>query len=455
MNGFSVWHWRGAFLASLGCVLALAAGSLLGQKPAPRIGSAPELLNLDRDWDKDAKEEAKEFDALRRGEEPVTEDKKALLDAGAKWFAYRLTHPQYQEPSATNKTMHDLVKQAMAQIIDPRAARTPPTANQQAFMDEFGKRFVARLEEVSKNRKEIARVNATMLLAHLAATGVEEAVDVLVDIIRDPNENEGVKLFAFRGLKELFAQGRAEDQNPFNRKKDREAACIAALLEYLARKLALRSGASPQEIAAINYVRSEAVAALGQTRLPAVSRTVAKKTVIERPTALALLREVRHSEVPIPPSLGEQVNAFVGLCQLKSVRCDEYQPDYAAYHLGQFVAEFVNRFVQDQPEKVVKTDKTGKEQEKVLSRESWKIYAARMHQALEELKADTERNAEAKYIAKLVNAAQQALVDVVSDRKSGPGALVTYLEQNPPKNTTLYKDLITAKITSEPEKSDQ
>ena len=54
-----------------------------------------------------------------------------------------------------------------------------------------------------------------------------------------------------------------------------------------------------------------------------------------------------------------------------------------------------------------------------------------------------------------MNAAQQALVDVVSDRKSGPGALVTYLEQNPPKNTTLYKDLITAKITSEPEKSDQ
>ena len=94
------------------------------------------------------------------------------------------------------------------------------------------------------------------------------------------------------------------------------------------------------------------------------------------------------------PDAGYLAVFLVGLCQLKSVRCDEYQPDYAAYHLGQFVAEFVNRFVQDQPEKVVKTDKTGKEQEKVLSRESWKIYAARMHQALEELKADTERNAE-------------------------------------------------------------
>jgi len=443
-------------LVALGCGF-LSVGSLSGQKTAPRIGSVPELLNIGRDWDKDGKDEAKQFELLRKGDEPITEDAKKTLDDAAKWYAYRLTDPRNQDPTSGGKSMHDLVKQALAQLLDPRDQKKPLNANQRAFLEEFGKRLTARLEEVSKNRKEIARVNAAMILAELAAIEIEEAADVLVDIIQDPNENDGVRFFAFHGLKKLFSFARAEDQNPF-KKKDREAQCIGALLAYLDRKPSLPQGATPAEIAAVNYVRAEAVAALGQTRLPASTRTVAKKTVIERPTALALLRVMRKDGVPIQPSIREQVNACVALCLLKSRRCDEYQPDYAAYQIGFFVAEFTNRY--NSPTKEVdkatveKKTKAGDVKERVVSREPWKIDAARIYQALDELKEDTARNVEAKYIASLVSRAQPLLLEIVNGGMGiDPRNLLTYLDQNPPKSATVYKDDATAKITSEPEKT--
>jgi hypothetical protein len=441
-------------LVALGCGL-LSVGSLSGQKAPARIGSVPELLNIDRDWDKEGKDEAKQFELLRKGDESLTEDAKKILDNAAKWYAYRLTDPRYQEP-AGGKSMHELVKQAVAQLLDPRDQKKPLNANQQAFLEEFGKRLTARLEEVSKNRKEIARVNAAMILGELAAIGVEEAADVLVDIILDPNENDGVRFFAFHGFKKLFTFARAEDQKPF-KNKDRENRCIGALLAYLDRKPSLPP-ATPAEVAAVNYVRSEAIAALGQTNLPASTRPVAKKTIIERPTALALLRVMRKDGVPIQPSIREQVNACVGLCQLKSRRCDEYQPDYAAYHIGFFVAEFTNRYNSPTKEvdkvNVEKKTKAGDKVEKVVTKEPWKIDAARIHQALDELKEDTARNAEAKYIASLVSRAQPLLLEIINGGMGiDPRNLLTYLDQNPPKSATVYKDDATAKITSEPEKT--
>jgi len=62
--------------ASLGLVLLVAASQ--AQKAQTRIGSTGNL-ELKKDWDKD-KEEAKQFEALRRGDQPVTDDAKSILD---------------------------------------------------------------------------------------------------------------------------------------------------------------------------------------------------------------------------------------------------------------------------------------------------------------------------------------------------------------------------------------
>jgi hypothetical protein len=454
MMRYSSWRsWRCFCLTALFCGAALSVGQLRSQNAAPRVGTGGELLTIDREWDKDGKEDAKQFEDMRKGDETANP---AILDSGAKWFAYRLTNPLYQEPTGGGKSMHELVKQAQLQILNPYDTRRQLNANQVQFADEFGKLFVKRLEEVSRNRKDIARVNAAMLLAQLAATGVEDAADVLVDIIGDPSENEAVKLFAFRGLKDIFSLGRADNTSAF-KKKDREAKCAQALLDYVNRKLTLHPGADAKEIAAINYVRSEALAALGQTRFPAVSKVVAKKVTIERPTALAMLRVVRKDGAAFPPNLGEQVSAAVAICQLKSNLCEEYQPDYVAYQLGQFIVDFSNRYNTEDRTVVEKAEKGAeKATAKTVRHEPWKKYAALLHQAFTEMKEDTAKYPEKDYIAKLLSRAQVELETIiVGTSLPDPQKLASYLEANPPKHDSVYKDLAAAKITSQPEKQSQ
>jgi hypothetical protein len=440
--GLSAWLSLALVLLAWG----FGTGFSQAQASASRIGTV-ELLTIEHDWDKDAKEDAKRFELLRRGEQPVSEDSKSLLDDGAKWFAYRLTLPQYQEPVGTgNKTMHDMVKQALAQIVDPRKPANP---NQIAFMEEFGKRFVIRLDEVMRNRKEIARVNAALILAQLAATGVEEAADPLIEAILDPKENDAVRYHAFRGLKDLFVLGRGDNPSPF-KKKEREARAAAALLTYVQSKSALRPSAGHREVAAIGFVRSEAMVALGETRFPAVSTTVNKKTTIERPTALALLRVMRRVGQPEQLTLREQIAATIGLCQLKSALCEEYQPDYVAYHLGQFVLDFASHYNKESP-----APQTGKDAAAAPKRFPWKTQAAHLIQALEEFKADTSRLEAAPYIGKLVAQAEGVLQAAVNgERLLETRTLAGWLAVNPPPHKTVYKDLDSSKIV-EPERTDE
>src|SRR5581483_1460 len=123
-------------------------------------------------------DEEKTFQSLRKGDQPITDDALALIDHAAQWYAYRLTFAEYQDPSGS-KTMHSLVKDAWDQIVDPYDAKRPLNALQKSFAEEFNKRLALKLQEVVKNPKPIARVNAAILLAQLAKFGQEDAADVL------------------------------------------------------------------------------------------------------------------------------------------------------------------------------------------------------------------------------------------------------------------------------------
>src|SRR5438552_9138584 len=380
-------------------VEAQTKGRDTGAQPAPRVRSAgegQERLNYDKDWSKDASE-MKQFQEVRKGSSPA--NRSELLDHAAQWYAYRLTHTEHQDSKPAFKGMHDLVKEALDQIVDLRDPKKLSSAGQRANMEEFGKRLTACLREVAKNPKIIARVNAAVILAQLAKSGHESAVDVLVEILQDPKENDAVKLYALRGLKDTFALG--GDESPFT-DKEREARAIAALLEYLARKPTLSKDAPPEELAAVNYVRVEAVTALGQSRYPAASKVVAKVTRIERPTALALLRLLRKDGIQPEPSLAEQVAAAAGVCRLRSKELDQYNPDYAAYHVGRFIVEFVSLY-------------NSKGQQEKEKKEPWKIYANRLSTGLTVMGIDlaappaSEHQA---YVAKFTEQANRLLLPI-------------------------------------------
>src|SRR5207245_3888849 len=102
-------------------------------------GEGPERLVPDEHWTKDTTE-SKQFQELRKGGSIA--NKGELLDHAAQWYAYRLTHTEHQESMSTSsRGMHDLVKEALDQIIDLRDPKKPATRAQQEYMKEFGKRF--------------------------------------------------------------------------------------------------------------------------------------------------------------------------------------------------------------------------------------------------------------------------------------------------------------------------
>src|SRR5438445_5877096 len=118
-------------ISALGCALFLIAQLGYSQPATPsKVGTGPDELKAPKNWDREGRDERTQFEALQKGDRPVaTDEDKAILDDAAKWYAYRLTQPQYQEPDTTGKAMHDLVKQAEGKIVDARDPRRPPHPN--------------------------------------------------------------------------------------------------------------------------------------------------------------------------------------------------------------------------------------------------------------------------------------------------------------------------------------
>jgi hypothetical protein len=423
---------RGILPALLGS--AIFCSALLAQRQEKlHAGEGQERLVPDsKDWGKDS-EEMKTFQSYRQGNPaaPVTPE---ILEHGAQWYAYRFTHEEFQRPKTSGaKEMHDLLKDALDQVVDPKDPRSP-SPGQLQFKDSFDKKFIARLREVTKNPKPVARVNAVIVLARLAATGDEEAIGPLLDVIRDEKENDGIKMHAFRGIRDFFALGQGDNPSPF-RSKDLEGQCIVALLDFLNRAPAAGSEDAPaEEKAAMHYIRRDAVAALGETRYPASSKTENKKVTIERPTALTLLRIMRKDKVNPPPTLEEQVNAAVGLCRLKTRTLEQYHVDYTAQQIGLFLVDFTVQ-ANSKPKGV-----------------PWKLFAARLSRGLEDLQNDVQGRQEAKYVNNIVELGNELVKAILAGTSPNPEKLAAWLDQNKPSKAMVYEGMPDSVVRS-PEKA--
>jgi hypothetical protein len=147
---------------------------------------------------------------------------------------------------------------------------------------------------------------------------------------------------------------------------------------------------------------------------------------IDRMTALPLLRIVRKDGISPEPYPTEQINAVVALSQLQARLCDEYQIDYAAYHIARFIQDFLAAY---------------NNRDNLPFKLDWKIAAARLYQALDDLKTQAERGSAKTYVSKLALAAQTQL-KLVIDGKNPPEsqALNAYLDNNQPVSKMLFKD---------------
>jgi hypothetical protein len=103
------------------------------------------------------------------------------------------------------------------------------------------------------------------------------------------------------------------------------------------------------------------------------------------------------------------------------------QLDYVAFLVGAAVADFCGAKVANNPEDAI----------------AWKLYAARLSQALDELQGQTKGSppATAKYVDAVVGEAKAQLKQVWDGKEPNQARLEDFLRKNPPPSKTVYKGI--------------
>src|SRR5262249_4927225 len=132
-----------------------------------------------------------------------------------------------------------------------------------------------------------------------------------------------------------------------------------------------------------------------------------------------------------PPSFSEQLEAAIGLCQLRPDLYERYNVEYVAYHVGQLIKEFVDRVQKDQ-----------------TAINAAKIYAARLGAAVNDMNSMTaaltdtrRRQAQAKYVSDFAGRATKLLTGV--ERKAVDSSPLSdfsnWLQQTKRTSMTAYE----------------
>ncbi|MBI1914477.1 MAG: hypothetical protein HYS12_07025 [Planctomycetes bacterium] len=318
---------------------------------------------------------------------PPTQTQLAEAGKGARTVVYRITeHANHVKPGEMARAV------SKCDYLMKEIVYSPETKNallQQAFAGQMLEALTAVLKP--KEQHAITRVNAARVLARLAElSGSEETADLAVKIIDNPDQVDGARYWAFRTLKNLFSRA----TKPVSAARREKA--VELLVQFIERPNKVGKDTPIEELDGIRMVRREAIRALGAVRDPGVAN---KKGAEAAWTLVRILR--RDKDVTPEPRLDEQVEAAVGLSNLRPDPKGDYRPAFAIYHVGQFVREFFIRWTR----------------ERVAKREPWKIHAARMEEALQGLAAAVPDET----IKKVVPAAV-VLVQGVQKGKESPTA---------------------------------
>jgi hypothetical protein len=351
---------------------------------------------------------------LLKGEveaDPKNPEHAAAIDAVARYDTIRFLWDLSQtEPGGMERIYRDFDTDVSYMLRNK--ARTRSAAQM------FTHQAILHAKQVLRDGRPIAQVNVARALARLWELEQGELADALVEIVKDPKLNNAVKYYAFRGLSKLLALPVPAPPDPPIVAKAQEAQAVAALVEFLQRKVPFAQGTPRAELDGYRLVRREAIRALAQTHNPVVGG--------DRP-ALVLLRIVGRDESVVPePRLDERLEAAIGVARMKSAADKDYQPDYAAWVLGQFVFDFIN------------AANANAEAPAAERARPWKVDAARLGEALEALKADTKD----KYVQTFLGVALPPVGRIEGGAKPGPDPtpLSTWLSGNEPPHKELFKD---------------
>jgi hypothetical protein len=370
------------------CCVTLVFGST--------IAWSQEQLGTKEDLTKAFTKDSPRLTKLFSGEEQATNADKKLADAAAQWYIYRITHLTW--PMLT----HEKVQGDFNSL-----ANTSATRNNRAFINLFGPALVASMKEVLSANKTYPTtvVHAGMMFPTMARFKQDNISDYLVGLAQDDKTDDVTRLFALKALRELLPVDALDEESDLDKKtlakKARDIKHIETLTKYIERPVKA-DGMHPEEVAAVRFLRREAIIALANAEAPAVA-ALKKVGKVEGAVAPALLRVLANNLEPTP-SLPEKIEAAIGLCKmkywntrddkkLKHAHMPDYQPEVAVYFVGKALSEFISEYKRD-----YENFGPGKGRERVPARIPFRADAKRFEAALIDL-SNNAKGSSAKALA--------------------------------------------------------
>lgn len=379
---------------------------------------------------------------------------KATVEKVLKYYLYRLTWEEVQKDRDPTKvgTLGSIMAELIGTVessprLLPRPFVGPPgdqevalvRGRQMAYVQQVTPLIIKHAKLVMQNKQPIARINAARVLAKLAEWGQETAVDELVSIINHPGEHDAVRLWAFRGLEEIFALQGGRDirsqglfQSPAGAARLKMA--LVTVFDWLSANTKVAESRlqymQPEEIDGLRYVRRAAERALGASRRPLIvdDRKEGKQ---EGPIAELLNRIVAADAGIIPPpNPRERLEATFALLQLRTDYSPSYQPDYSAFQIGTFLT-------------VLGAQANADKDNKGVMAFGWQLEAQRLSTAIAGFAGQKTTPAATAYLGTFKEKTSALLVffDDFSKNTDAVQNLNNWLKDNAPPSKEVFKPL--------------
>ncbi len=350
--------------------------------------------------------------------DPSNPQHKDAIDAASKYAAFRLTWGLEREPGKISEVFRDFNN--VLESIHNGKEKTQKTG------ELFIKGVIAHAADVMKTNKPVSRLNGARLLARIADLGPNETqadvaarlagtngadlTDALTAAIKDPEQIDAVRYWAFRAMSYLLTP------TPPLLPRANEEAALEAVVKFLQERNKDFPPGTPQaQIDGFLLVRREAIAALAQGRYP----TLPDKS---RPAWL-LLKVAANDGILPAPRLDERIEAAIGVAHAQPDLDKDYQPDYAAYQLGLFATDFTAHYAQSKQGAVADASVP------------WTVDASRLDDALGQMKAQS-KNA---YVGKIVDDTVKLLTNIEKGVAANPFDLEQALRGQAAPSQELYK----------------
>jgi hypothetical protein len=238
-----------------------------------------------------------------------------------------------------------------------------------------------------KDARPIHKLHNARVLAEVAKLGQEQLADTLITVLKDPQQTEAVHFEMLDALNTLL---------PLLQPAQRTKSAVA-LVEFLEQKKGPDKKTTPEEIEGFRYFRREAIRALAKIHTPAIDDKV-------RP-ALVLARFAGNdASIQPPPRIDERVEAAIGLARMQSPK-GQYQADYAAGQIAKCLGALAQSAEAERAER------------KDTRTHPWRLLAAQLKDALEDLKKHNDKN---QYVVKLADRGMVVLTQVIDGRQINP-----------------------------------